>query len=240
VLRSEVLQPFIDLSAKRRYLEIGVEAGTTFHTLRAAKKVAVDPIFRFNVPEPRLTSSVEYQEVTSDEYFGALSRDEKFDVIYVDGLHTVEQTLRDLLNAVEHLDSDGVIVVDDVIPSSWGASLDLQSDAAFVRDKLATEKFDGENWMGPVFRVVYFVASVMQSFDYATIQDNHGQLVMWRGPRREVYRPDMTLDQIARVDFLDILKDMSVFRVMPHAEIMKLYRQAIAGSPSEQRQPSFA
>lgn len=240
MLRSEVLQPFIDLSAGKRYLEIGVEAGTTFHTLRATKKVAVDPIFRFDVPEPRLTSAVEYQEVTSDAYFGALSRDEKFDVIYVDGLHTVEQTLRDMLNAVEHLAPEGVIVVDDVIPSSWGASLDLQSDAAFVREKLATEKFDGENWMGPVFRVVYFVASVMQAFDYATIQDNHGQLVMWRSPRREVYRPEMTLDEISSVDFLDILKDMSVFRVMPHAEIMKLYRQAFANSSSERREPSFA
>ena len=63
---------------------------------------------------------------------------------------------------------------------------------------------------------------------------------MWRSPRREIYRPEMTLDEISRVDFLDILKDMSVFRVMPHAEIMKLYRQAFANSSSERREPSFA
>ena len=42
--------------------------------------------------------------------------DAQFDVIYLDGLHTVEQTLRDLLNALPHLQPQGVIVIDDVRP----------------------------------------------------------------------------------------------------------------------------
>lgn len=227
MLRSEVLQPFIDISDNKTYLEVGVEGGTTFHAIKASKKVAVDPIFRFDVPTPRLSSAVEYHEVTSDAYFGKLKLSEKFDVIYLDGLHTVEQTLRDLLNAIEHLGPEGVIVIDDVLPTSWAASLDLQADATFVRSQLSTERFDGDNWMGPVFRLVYFVATFMQSFDYATLQENHGQLVMWRSVREGVNDPHLTVERLSRIEFLEVLKDKSDFRLMPHAEIMNLYRQAV-------------
>ncbi len=47
----------------------------------------------------------------------------KFDVIYLDGLHTFEQTLRDLLNALTLVADAGVIILDDVLPSSFAALL---------------------------------------------------------------------------------------------------------------------
>jgi len=34
--------------------------------------------------------------------------------------------------------------------------------------------------MGDVYKVVFFVDAFLQQFRYATIQENHGQLVMWR------------------------------------------------------------
>lgn len=228
MLRSDVIQPFIDLSESKAYLEVGVEAGGTFHALRASKKVAVDPIFRFDVPSPALTSSFEYHEITSDDYFGRTPLSEKFDVIYLDGLHTVEQTLRDLLNAIERLRPNGVIVIDDVVPTSWAASLDLQGEAAFVRDLLPSERWDGANWMGPVFRLVFFIETFMQSFDFATVQDNHGQLIMWRSVRKRVSNQDMHLEQVARIEFIDLLKDKRPLRIMPHSEILDLYKAAIA------------
>lgn len=225
MLRSEVLQPLIDLSAGGAYLEIGIEGGVTFHAITAARKVAVDPIFRFEVPSPRLSQSVEYHELTSDEFFADLCPSEMFDVIYIDGLHTVEQTLRDLMNSVEHLKPGGAIVVDDVVPTSWAASLCDQSDAAFVRKKLLTESVDGNNWMGPVFRLVYFVECFMPSFQYATVQENHGQLIMWR-QRRPVVLSDLTLEKISRMDFLEVLKNTSVFRIMPYERIIDSYCEA--------------
>lgn len=226
MLRSDVIQPFIDISDSKAYLEVGVEAGGTFHALRAIKKVAVDPIFRFDVPLPRLTSSIEYHEITSDVYFGRTPLSEKFDVIYLDGLHTVEQTLRDLLNAVERLQPDGVIIIDDVLPTSWAASLDLQSDAAFVRDLLPSERWDGDNWMGPVFRLVFFIETFMQSYDFATVEDNHGQLIMWRSVREKIIHQDMSIGRVAQIDFLELLKDKSPLRLMPHSEILSLYKAA--------------
>lgn len=58
MLRSEVLQPLIDLSKRKRYLEIGVEGGITFQAICAEKKVAVDPIFRFDLPSERFTREI--------------------------------------------------------------------------------------------------------------------------------------------------------------------------------------
>lgn len=227
MLRSEVIQPFIDLSETKTYLEVGVEGGITFHAIRATKKVAVDPIFRFDVPTRRVTNSVEYHEITSDEYFGKTPLSEKFDVIYLDGLHTVEQTLRDLLNSIERLNPDGVIIIDDVLPTSWASSLDSQEDAALVRELLPSERWDGANWMGPVFRLVYFIETFMQSYDYATIQENHGQLVMWRSVREKVSNDGMSIEQVARLDFLELLKDKRLFCITPHSQIVDLYKNAI-------------
>lgn len=81
--------------------------------------------------------------------------------------------------------------------------------------------------MGPVFRLVYFVATFMQSFDYATLTDNHGQLVMWRSVREAVDNPDLTVERVSRIEFLEVLKDKSALRLKPHAEIIELYRDAV-------------
>lgn len=224
--RFEVLQPLINLFKDPKYLEIGVEGGITFHLVKAAKKIAVDPIFRFDVPEPRITDSVEYHEVTSDAYFGSLKRSDKFDVIFVDGLHTNEQTLRDLLNAIEHLSEDGVVVIDDVLPSSYAASLDVQADAEFFRNTVNRERFDGDNWMGPVYRVVYFIATFMQSFRYATITENHGQTILWRSIRPSPDGEDRTLESIARLSFIEMLHSMEVMNIMPYADILAEIRQS--------------
>jgi predicted O-methyltransferase YrrM len=65
-----------------------------------------------------------YHKTISDIYFGELaSSDEKFDVIVLDGLHTFEQTLRDLLNSEAYLKPNGVVIIDDVMPNSYQASL---------------------------------------------------------------------------------------------------------------------
>src|SRR5690606_26031789 len=127
--RSEVVQSLLALHADPAYLEIGVYRGETFHEVRASRKVAVDPKFAIDASE-RLDGS-DYVERTSDDFF----RDcrDTFDVIYLDGLHTFEQTLRDLLNSCERLSRDGVILIDDILPSCYPASLRDSAQAARVR-----------------------------------------------------------------------------------------------------------
>ena len=123
--RHRAVNRLLSLYDQPRYLEIGVARGDTFDKVNAPLKVAVDPKFRFDhVEAQRANPGTTYHDVTSDEYFGKhVEATEKFDVIYLDGLHTFEQTLRDLNNALEHLEPHGVILIDDVRPHTYLASL---------------------------------------------------------------------------------------------------------------------
>ena len=222
--RAAVLQSLLDLFQQPRYLEIGVDEGKTFHALNAASKAAVDPAFKFSVPAD--TQDVKYYAVSSDGYFAAhCPPGEVFDLIYLDGLHTFEQTLRDLLNAAMHLAPDGVIVIDDILPSSYHASLPSNTDAFLVRDHLAraTPALAGDNsWMGDVYKLAFFIELFMQQLSFATVADNHGQLVAWAAPRPAQAMVPRSIAHLSMLDFSATVLHRDVFRIMPFAGILQL------------------
>lgn len=228
MLREHVLQGLLDLHPDASYLEVGVHSGVTFHPLKAARKVAVDPDFRFGLPDPAVTHALEYHPVTSDVFFGQIvDPKRKFDVIYLDGLHTAEQTLRDLLNAVEHLADDGAIVIDDVVPTSYAAALPDIDDFLLARDRISIEA-PHDAWMGDVYKLIYFVQSFLQAFDYGVVAENHGQMVLWRRRRPQVPHPTRTLGWIGQMDLITMHRNADDLRRMPYADILDAYRQALA------------
>lgn len=206
VSRNGVVQGILDLFEAPDYLEIGVNRGVTFNALRAATKVAVDPAFLFDTAA-ETRDGISFHETTSDDYFARIAtRDTAFDVIYLDGLHTSEQTIRDLINAFAFLKPDGAIIIDDVFPSSYIASLPERQHTRVVRQ--ATADPSGA-WMGDVFRLVFFVETFCQQFSYRTVNNNHGQLVLWREPRESVvYR---TLAEVAAKDYKDMFLERDTF-----------------------------
>ena len=128
--RHSVIQGILDtFQAPTAYLEIGVSSGSTFHSVEAGRKSAVDPKFAFDVDAAKASNkNAKYNQVTSDVFFNQIGVDDKYDVIFIDGLHTFEQTLRDLNNAVTCLREGGVIVIDDVMPDSYASAIsDLET-----------------------------------------------------------------------------------------------------------------
>lgn len=226
--RSAVVQQVLDLFEAPSYLEIGVDAGDTFRSLAAGFKAAVDPEFKF-VP-PANTANVQYHAVTSDEYFASRCLPgQLFDVAYVDGLHTFEQTLRDLLNVLVRLRPGGVVVVDDIMPTSYHAALPSLADAFRIRDSLtvANPALAGDNtWMGDVYKLAFFVQTFMQQLSYATVAENHGQLVLWRQPRPAIALPPRTVLDVAMLSFADTVLQRDVFQVRPLAGILDTIRAA--------------
>lgn len=234
--RHEVIQRLLDLFDAPRYLEIGVDHGATFEPLRAARKVGVDP--RFNFDKGQVIASgghVELHETTSDVYFSSvLPNVEEFDVIFLDGLHTFEQTLRDLMSAVLLLQPRGVIVVDDVLPDSYHASLPSTDDLVSVRSFLAIRNpslLADQAWMGDVYKVPFFIQSYLQQFDYATADDTHGQTLLWRRPRDAALVGRRSLEAISRLEFKDLVTNREDLNPMPTENIVTRIRQAqtIAG-----------
>lgn len=218
ISRSAVVQGFLNLFESPRYLEIGVLKGASFHAAKAARKVAVDPRFQFDVEAARAKNrNATYHEVRSDTYFGSIiTPDEQFDVVFLDGLHVFEQTLRDLLNSILYLAPGGVIVVDDILPdSNFAAMGDIKS---FINLRKAGKVRTGV-WMGDVYKVVYFIETFLQQFSYRGVQDNHGQLIFWRGRRETV--PQRNMESIARTTYEAILLDTPTFRFAPYAEVLE-------------------
>ncbi|MBG0792004.1 class I SAM-dependent methyltransferase [Methylocystis sp. H62] len=221
--RADVIQELIGLIGAKSYLEIGVNRGETFHAVQCGRKVAVDPNFLFDVQqaEQRNKNAV-YQQTTSDRFFEKSPKGETFDVIFLDGLHTYDQTLRDLLNAVTKVNAEGIIIIDDVLPSSYAASLPDLTLAERV--KAITGEKD-MSWMGDVYRLVYFIESFLQLYSYATVAENHGQLVMWRAGRNADDVGKMTSLEVAQAEFYKIVTYRDPLILQPFATILSRIKE---------------
>lgn len=104
----------------KRYLEISVhDKQQNFTHVLCSHKVSTAP-------------------ATSVESF--IHTGEEFDLIYIDGIHTEEQALKDIENAHRCLAKDGIIIIHDCMPP----------DAWHQREP---EEFrEGENWNGTVWK----------------------------------------------------------------------------------------
>lgn len=123
-----------------RYLEVGIKNGATLQAVDAETVVGVDPFHWANVSMCRPGMTIYPQ--ASDRYFRRLPNDERFDVVFVDGLHVFRQAYRDVLNAAAALRPGGAILIDDVVPSS-------AAEADPVRRTKA--------WTGDVYKVIIAV-----------------------------------------------------------------------------------
>ena len=221
--RWQVNQRLLDLSPSPAYLEIGVCLGETFHAVTAARKVAIDPHFQFDVAAAQAdpaNADATYLPITSDDYFtGPAGQDDRFDLIFLDGLHTFDQTLRDLLHAIERLNEGGVIVIDDVLPSSYGASLRELDDSAKFR-RMTAGPHSSRAWMGDVYRLVFFIRDYLASYSYATVAENHGQLVMWRQTRAHEVAP-LDVERISQLEYKDVVFRPRAYNFLPFDEIVE-------------------
>lgn len=223
MLRSDVIQAVLNLYERPSYLEIGICDGTTFNAVNAARKVAVDIKFLLDLQAARAAVEgldVHFHELSSDDYFARIAGNDLFDVIFIDGLHTFDQTLRDLLNAIGHLREGGVIVIDDVLPPSYAASLPSFAESIAFAEARGIKSRD---WMGDVYRLVFFIRDFLPAYSFATLVENHGQTVLWR-QTRSVDREPRTMDEIGRLSFADCQFQRDAFNIMPFADIIELLR----------------
>jgi hypothetical protein len=88
-----------------RYLEIGCDENQLFCAVPLADKIGVDPV---KGGTHRMTSDAFFAQNTS-----------RFDLIFIDGLHTHDQVRRDVINAMQALAPGGWIALHDLVPRSW-------------------------------------------------------------------------------------------------------------------------
>ena len=107
------------------YLEIGCDQDQLFSKVDIQNKFGVDPVSGGNLRK------------TSDEFFKANNK--KFDLVFIDGLHTYEQVKKDIINSLDCLKENGVVLVHDCMP-------DCMSKQAVPRYRMT--------WNGDVWKAI--------------------------------------------------------------------------------------
>ena len=102
--RIEIIKEIIELRNYKNYLEIGCFSNELFDQINCQNKVGVDPISGGTI------------RATSDTFFK--NNKEKFDCIFIDGLHRYHQVKKDILNSIKVLNDGGIILLHDCLPGN--------------------------------------------------------------------------------------------------------------------------
>lgn len=138
--------------------------------------------------------------MTSDDYFAGPGLNERFDLIYLDGLHTFEQTLADLHAALERSHERSIILIDDTVPNDVFSAMPDQQKAYEYRAKFGSDQSNA--WHGDVYKVVIHIHDFMPELSYMTfISGGNPQTLVWREPRTAVQPLCGDSAQIAGLDF---------------------------------------
>jgi hypothetical protein len=211
-----------------RYLEIGVSKGETFLAVDIATKHAVDPHFRFDT-KPHESAGVRFFPVTSDAYFaGEGPAGLKFDIIFLDGLHTFEQTLRDFCASQAHAHDDTIWIIDDVFPSDVFSALPSQADALAFRQQHGR---GSRLWHGDVYKCVFAIADLFPNFSFRTFApgSDNPQTVLLRRPRAGFAPRFDDLEKISRLDYYGFWKHREALNLLPEDEVFAWVASALGG-----------
>eukprot|EP01038_Epipyxis_sp_PR26KG_P017082 gene17082-23499_t len=131
------------------YLEIGCHTGILFNQSQA--------LFNYSVGvDPNLGGTL---RMKSDDYFSAnkLTKQDKFDLIFIDGLHQADQVYRDIHNSLLILKENGTILVHDSNPRHPNHATPIEN----------TKVWNGDVWKAIVaYRMRLDIEIVVIDVDY--------------------------------------------------------------------------
>ena len=126
--KTEIIQELIKQNDFKSYLEIGLGDCRNFNAVQCEMKVGVDP---------RITGK-NIGTIDSDTFFEHCQ--DKFDLIFIDGLHHADQVERDIVNSWKWLNKGGIILVHDIYPHDENMTIVPRAQSI---------------WTGDVFRAWY-------------------------------------------------------------------------------------
>lgn len=161
---TELLNHLVKKHGLKSYLEIGVKSPDhNFSKINVENKWGVDPN-----PDEYAKKMDNILLYTSDEYFDNI--DEKFDLIFIDGLHHSDQVQRDFENSLKCLNDKGLIVIHDCLPV----------------DEITTSVPRGQQkiWHGDVYKFCMKL-NTYKGIDFITYSFDHGCCVIWKDEKKK-------------------------------------------------------
>tara|TARA_Y100000817_G_C16768296_1_gene504914 strand:+ start:59 stop:769 length:711 start_codon:yes stop_codon:yes gene_type:complete len=158
--RQHIVQTIIDKKTYKSYLEIGCRDDDLFSRINCDKKVGVDPISGGTL------------RIKSDNFFD--KNTDKFDCVFIDGLHEYHQVKKDIINSLKYINENGIILLHDCLP-----------DNVFTQAIPRCKK----NWNGDVWKsIVEFRAN--PEVDVYTCYADQGIGIIFKRKNRNLLKTD--------------------------------------------------
>ena len=152
--RTDLLKYIVEKKKPEKYLEIGIQHGLNFDAINVIDKTGVEP-FPKRIQENVLT-------MFSNQFFESKKNTgAKYDLIFIDGLHTEEQTWEDLKNSLDFLSENGIIVMHDALPHN--------------------EEYTSMSWCGTSYKAIMRAAQT-NGLLVKTWEKDHGCAVIVKDP----------------------------------------------------------
>ena len=150
------LQFFHNHLEPKRYLEIGIASGGSLARVSPnTLTIGIDPAFTI---KHSIIAPTRLFRLESDKFFeehdAKLLLSGTIDLSFVDGLHTFDQTFRDIVNVNANMHKDSVILVHDVAP---------------LHERVARRDRVTDFWTGDVWKIGYMIKKLMPECDMRTI-----------------------------------------------------------------------
>jgi len=198
--RTTIIQHLINKFNYRIYLEIGVERGINFFQIDTELKLGVDP--NFVIPGGvKDTEKEKFFTMASDEFFANPPKEileRGLDIVLIDGLHTYEQSLKDVENCLKYLNPNGIIVMHDCLPDSPATAMPTLEEAKKHPD------FKG-NWTGDVYKTIIHLRATRPDLFVAVVNTDWGIGIIKKGEPENML--SMSIEDIKNMTFEEFAKD---------------------------------
>jgi hypothetical protein len=191
--RTQVVDALIRQNKFRSYLEIGCQNDINFSAINIPHKIGVDPALGGTY------------RMTSDAFFA--QNVEKFDLIFIDGMHTFEQVYKDFFNAYNVLNAGGVILFHDMLPTSWEQEMVPRMS---------------RGWNGTVWKIAYELKRLLDN-QFAIIVADQGLGIVFKNNEKPKLTPsDEDYVRAQNATYNDFLKDYTSFNLVSASEFEPL------------------
>ena len=190
--RIDIIKKIIKRENYKSYLEIGCDNDENFSQINLIDKVGVDPLKGGTL------------RMTSDEFF--LENKRNFDIIFLDGLHTYEQTIKDVLNSLKILNKKGVILIHDCLPKK-------------IWNQIVPRMYG--HWNGDVWKAIVH-ARTLEHADVYTCKADHGIGMIFNRKNKSCLKINLT--NFKDLKFSDYYNNHDAYmNLIEHKDLEKIF-----------------
>jgi len=208
--KEQIINYCLERNKGSNYLEIGVRSGRSITPIVAKRKWGVDPEIRLSghplknylKKKKAFLFGTRFFNMTSDKFFEthkSLLKKHEIHVAFVDGLHTYEQSLRDVDNCLKYLSDDGFIVMHDCCPTTSSSAFPAKS-LADAR-KMNLPGWTGD-WCGDVWKTIVNLRLSRSNLAVVVLDCDLGVGVIKKGKRESM--PTLTLGDLEGMGYDDL------------------------------------